>query len=197
MNRDRVIRYIDGQMSPEEKSYFEEELKNSLSLHNELEDCRKLLKKFHEVKDVSVEEDYFTNLLPEFRKKISSGRKFMAYPVLGYGLVSIIIIVFFSIIILRNSDEVPQTEDVVSSLSDNETEYILNNYSDTDMSLEIATNNSENYDSVLTNLLAENLVSDNPDLNYIIESSEGNFYNVMTESQAEIIYNELINKKFF
>jgi hypothetical protein len=199
-NRERIIRYIDRQMRPEEKSRFEEELKNSSSLQNELEDCRKLLNEYHEGKDVPIDENYFVSLLPEFRTKISSGKKFKPYPVLGYGLVSAILIILISVIVLRNGEEILQTEDVISTLNDSETKYILDNYSGTDISLELAPDNSESYDSVLTSLLAENLVSGNPDLSYITDNSEDDFYNIaedITESQAEIIYNEIINKKFF
>ena len=199
-NKDRIIRYLDQQMSGDEKSGFEENLKNSSSLRNELEDYRKLFNKIREVKEVPVDEKYFINLIPEFRKKIISGKRFNFYPAVIYGVISVIIIIFFSLIILKNNNEVPGTEEVVSSLNDNETEYILDNYSNTEVSLDLIADNSENYDSVLTNLLADNLISENSDINYIIGNSEGNLYNFtreLTESQAALVYDELINKKFF
>ena len=199
-NRETIIRYLDEQMSPEEKSRFEEELKKSSSLQNELEEYRKLLSQFRDFKNIPVNESYFVNLIPEFRKKISSGKKYKLHPALGYGLVSAILIMILSVIFLRSGNEVPQTEDVISTLSDNETEYILNSYSGTDISLGVVSNNFEGYDSVLTYLLAENLVSENSDLSYITDNSEGDFYDItmeITDSQAEIIYNEIINKKFF
>jgi hypothetical protein len=187
-------------MNPEEVSRFEEELKNSPLLQNELDDCRKLVNKYNEAKEVPIDRDYFVNLLPEFRMKISTNRKFKFHPAIGYGLISVVIILLFSIIILNDGGDTTQTEDIVSSMNESETEYILDNYSGQDLSLEVVGNNSETYDSVLTNLIAENLVSGNSDLNYVIENIDNNFYNLaggITESQAEIIYNELINKKFF
>jgi hypothetical protein len=199
-SRERIIRYIDGQMNQEEKSLFEEELKKSSSLQGELEDCRKLLKEFREIKNISVDEKYFTNLLSEFRMKSSPGKKLKFYPAFGYSLIAALVIIFFSVIFLQDNGEIPQAEDVVSSLSDNEAEYILNNYSDQEIPSEIITNDSGSSDSILTQLIADELISGNPDLNYIMESSESNFYNTadeITETEANIVYSELINKKFF
>ena len=199
-SRERIIRYIDGQMNQEEKSLFEEELKKSSSLQGKLEDCRKLLKEFREIKNISVDEKYFTNLLSEFRMKSSRGKKLKFYPAFGYSLIAALVIIFFSVIFLQDNGKIPQAEDVVSSLSDNEAEYILNNYSDQEIPSEIITNDSGSSDSILTQLIADELISGNPDLNYIMESSESNFYNTadeITETEADIVYSELINKKFF
>ena len=199
-NKEKIIRYIDGQMDSKEKFRFEEELKNSSSLQNELEACRKLLGEFREVKNISVEEKYFIDLLPEFRAKISSAKKLRFYPSFAYSLAAVLLIVFFSVIFRQDDGEINQVENIISSLNDNETEYFLDNYSGLDFSSEIIVNDSESYDSILTQLIANELISGNTDLDYALESTENNFYGItdeITETEADIVYNELINKKFF
>ena len=64
---DKVIEYVDGNLSPAERVKFEEELKKSSVLQAEVNSYKDLLSQAESVKSVPVDEDYFTSIIPEFR----------------------------------------------------------------------------------------------------------------------------------
>jgi hypothetical protein len=194
-NKEKIIRYIDEQMNPGEKFRFEEELKKSPSLKNEVEASKRMLNQFRDSGDIQSG-DYFNNLLPRFRKKEIKENKFKFKPAAALAAGALSVIILFSIIFRQDDSQLQKYQNIITTLNEDEVRYFLNSYSNN--TSEFISNNQERYDSVLTEIIAQELTSENPDLNYIFDNAEINYGSrLITDKDADLVYDEIINKKFF
>src|ERR1035437_6480334 len=83
---DNILRYLEGNMDGEEKTRFEAELRNSLSLQKELSMFKTVFYEFSGYKEIPADDDYFRNMVPRFRSKLPG--KLKRFPLQKVALAS-------------------------------------------------------------------------------------------------------------
>jgi len=195
-NDERIIKYIENELSHEERIAFENDLRNSLELKAELEKYLTAKKETVNLKEVKLNQEYLNSIVPEFRNKLEAPKTSSIKRNLGYAfgvmLVFIIAAVVLQKIFIENT-EVNEVQQFTESLNENQKIELLENLNgNLEDYLQISENTTE---MVLTNLLQTDLK-----INYeIAEAYDINYtelFDGLSTSEAEKIYNEILNKNF-
>ncbi len=199
-NKDKIIRYFDNQMPAEEKELFEKELNNSPDLQKEIEDYKLFLSSF---KETELKEDYINNVIPKFRERMRRKSKLQRFSGRFALAGSIAVAVIFAAFLLFNSRNTSNIESIQQLVSQITTEdanaaasTYLNNVSLSDLNI----NSSDAYDSVFTKILGNELsVSTNSNLDLISSNNNSlsQLEQYINDNEADNIYKEILNKKFF
>ena len=193
---ERIIKYIENELTPEERINFETYLKNSPQLREELEKYLTVKKEISNLKEVKLNENYLNSMVPEFRNKLDLPKTTSIKRKLGYAfgvmLAFIIAAVILQKIFIKNT-EVNEVQQFTESLNENQKIELLENLNG---SLEDFYQMSENTtEMVLTNLLQTDLT-----INYeVAEAYDINYtelFDGLSSSEAEKIYNEILNRNF-
>jgi hypothetical protein len=192
-DEERVIKYLDGQLSEEEKKQFEKELETSDSLQKSLKAYKATLNHIKDLKSVKLNEEYIINAVPKFRERLENQKRFNLYPKIGWAFTAIVVL-FLGYFLFYPGDVIPEenglglskltaelTEEEKESLFEYlyyENEFI--NYSDFEtITLESLANelNNEQFARIY---------------NFEFEDLSDGF----TDEEINEIYNEMINKNF-
>jgi hypothetical protein len=197
MNKEeKIIRYIENELSLEDRKAFEEEIKSSPVLRKEFEKYLRLKNEINELKTVQLDNLYLNSIIPEFREKLqipkTTGSKFN----IGYAAgIMLIFVVSVAIINYILSEKVTSTEltEFAESLNDNQRLELLENLDDGIIPTELVSENvsinkiDEIIDAELgiSGEVIETYKIDNDDL-------------IVGLGQDEInkIYNEILNRNF-
>lgn len=189
----RIINYIENELTSEEKSAFEEELKNSVGLREELRKYLSVKEETEHLKNLKLNPLYLDSILPEFRNRIDTGKSFNIRKNLGFAFGAMLIIIV-SVIVMKtyfnNQTNANEIENFTQSLDENQKIELLERI---------------NGDSEVYNLLAESfsepemisLFESNLEVNnevakaYDIEYSD--IVSVLSDEEIEEIYNKIIN----
>lgn len=188
---DKILKYISDYMSDDEKVEFEKELNESQELQDKLQNYKSYLQK---LKSTPVEENfYFNNLLPRVKEKIS-GRvrhRIPLIPKLAAGAA--LVVVLFLIINPFGKSSRTNFEQIILNNSDAYQNEILSSIEETNPSVlpEEVLKNTDNL--INTNLSSElelndlNVETEYTKTSYLLEN--------INETEANEIYNQLVNKK--
>ncbi len=69
---ERLIDYVEGNISPAQKAEMESLLKKSPQMQNELDDIQSALNELRNVADENIPPHYFSNFLPRLRERLES-----------------------------------------------------------------------------------------------------------------------------
>ena len=186
-----IIKYLDNQLTSEEKISFDKQLESSDEFKREFENFLLFKKKIDTLKEIKLKSDYTDTILPEFHKnyqgkKPESIRKALSY---AFGLIVMIIV---SVAVLRiffnNTSKVSgDLEKFTQSLDDNEKLDLLTNLSSNDDVYSIISG-KEFVDMLEKDLVVNSKVMENYDISYqdIIGS--------LSKSEADKIYNEILKQ---
>ncbi len=199
---DKIIMYLDGQMSPDEKSLFEEKIDASSEIRKELEKYKSLMKEIQNLDDVQLNEDYISQVVPKFRERLSKQKKHRFSPkyALGLSTITAVLLIFIFIInkpagkkdiTLTALTEQLTHEDLSSAIKlyDNQTN--IENFPQFE---------SAGYDSVLNSLIIGELNGSSESANYILSYANSDMNNMLqsiNEVEADKIYKELLNKRIY
>jgi len=196
----RIILYQDNQMSDSERSAFESELIKSGELSKQLEAYKSALRSLNIDEQSFVDEDYFVNLVPNFRNNLLAAKKSFkfktAYALTAVTLVLITVVLFFNPF---TKIEINSLDKLLTTLNEKETAELMDYYSE-DLSAISAVQLNETSDSLLTELITSELNLQETDVNLFISNNQVSIEGVFSEIQsdeADRIYNEIINKKYF
>jgi len=196
----RIILYQDNQMSDSERSAFESELIKSSELSKQLEAYKSSLRSLNIDEQSFVDKDYFMNLVPNFRNNLSAAKKSFtfktAYTLTAVTLVLITVVLFFNPF---TKIEINSLDKLLTTLNEKETAELMDYYSE-DLSAISAAQLNETSDSLLTELITSELNLQEMDVNLFISNNQVSIEGVFSEIQsdeADMIYNEIINKKYF
>lgn len=201
MNNDiRILKYLDNQLTPEEKNKFELELSISAELKMELEKFQAVNLKINKVKQIDTDRLYLNSLVSRFRKKLESNEKGSSFRKLAF-VASITVFIIGSFIFYNALyDTLNENNNLIkftNSLSDEEKIELLKNIEtqDYDFSFEYSNLDFENYKTDLRESLS------------ITEDKEqvADLYNIeieqpadfISEQEFEKIYNEILTMNFF
>ena len=187
-------------MSDSERSAFESELIKSTDLSKQLEAYKSALRSLNIDEQSFVDKDYFVNLVPNFRNNLSAAKKSFkfktAYALTAVTLVLITVVLFFNPF---TKIEINSLDKLLTTLNEKETAELMDYYSE-DLSAISAAQLNETSDSLLTELITSELNLQETDVNLFISNNQVSIEGVFSEIQsdeADRIYNEIINKKYF
>ncbi len=192
----RIIKYLEDELTPEERIAFENDLRNSTDLKAELEKYLTLKKETVNLKALKLNQDYLNSIILEFRNNLDLPKTNSIKRNLGYAfgvmLAFLIAAVVLQKIFIENT-EVNEVQQFTESLNENQKIELLENLNgNLEDYFQISENNTE---SLLTNLIQTDLkinyeVAEAYDINYS-ELVDG-----LSASEAEQIYNEILYKNF-
>jgi hypothetical protein len=206
--KDKIILYLDDQVEGSEKAEFEKQLSSSSELQSELQKQKQLLSEMKSVKDVSLNSDYFVNLIPEVRGRLSEKKRYQLFPKLTLGVstaLAIMVVAFFVYTgnNMRSVNNISNTTNTApnSQISSSYTQNILTSTTDQYGISGLTSSEAASYDSVLSNMIASELSASPQGINNIIADNNGEDYTNMLKNlntkETEEIYNELKSTRFF
>ncbi|GAB6281646.1 MAG: hypothetical protein STSR0008_03870 [Ignavibacterium sp.] len=185
----KVIRYLDGQMSDEEKKSFEDELLSSPKLKKLYDEYSLTFFELKNLNEVKINENYFSNLYARFREKNISYKKKKFYYKFAYSLPVLILAVILLLINPFN----PSNNEKTSVLSDS----IATNYSNENIYKTENTNILKENNTINEKIINEENIEkyypsyDNEDVKDIY-----NIINNLSDEELNLLYNELANKEY-
>lgn len=196
---EKLIKYFAGEMNPSEKEEFEETINESPSLQEEFVKYSNFFSNINETKNPEVEENYFINLIPEFRNKLGQRRGKKYHPVFSFTTAVLAVIIIF-LFIPNNEKIVEEGNNIVDNYSTSEITNFLDINSEQPVVTNLQVDVGADYDSLLDDIIfkelninEKNLVAaemiDRLDYNTILQS--------VNQEEASVIYKELKNKKIF
>ena len=188
---ERIIKYLDDDLTSDEREAFERELLSSEELKREFEKYSIIKANIKRQKNLKLSSEYLNSILSEFHKKAQSRKKETIRKSLSYafGLILLILIgisvqkIFFN----KTATKLNDLEKFTQSLDEKQKLDLLENLDDSD---EIASiiSGKEYFDLLKKDLVVNENVLENYDIGY--KDLIGN----LSENEADKIYNELINR---
>jgi hypothetical protein len=194
---EKIIKYLDNQLSEKEQELFEEELKNSEELRNAFQKYKSVKNSFDEIKEIESNELYFNSLLPGFRAKLGKKLKESFRKNIGIAFSVLVMFIFsFSMfnIFYDSSVRSLSLEEFTASLTEEEKIELLNSVNDELTSDYLDEASSSYYQPDFDETIISNEDKYQLALNYNIELEETAEY--LSEQEFERIYNEIISMKF-
>lgn len=191
-------KYIENEMSEDEKSKFEKNLALDRDLKVNFEKFYMNYKKLNS--EINVDEDYFVTLMPRVRERLSEKKKlfnfFSRLPKFVYIIPVFIIgaIVYYNMAIFKNKTDKNTILELSNELKNNSELFteILNEHrrlriiDDYDSEIYSIIYSDNEYENLILNYAEEN--------NHIFELNE-KVINELSEEDYNLVYNEIINKK--
>ena len=188
---ERIVKYLDNDLTSEERVAFESELNSSEELKREFENYLVVKEKMNKQKNLKLNFDYTDSILPEFHKKAHSRKKETLRKSLSYtfGLVLIILIglsvqkIFFNNPVNKSDDLAKFTQ----SLDENQKLDLLENLDGNDDLYSMIS--GKEYVTLLENDLVVNEdVLETYDIGY--KDLLGN----LSDNEVEKVYNEILSR---
>lgn len=196
----RIILYLDNQMSQEERKIFESELTNSSELSKEVESYKNILKSLTFDEKQSKDDDYFANLIANFRQtKLSSKKSFSFKPAYALTAAVSIIILVFIFFNPFNKTEIETVDKIIAGLDETEAAELIDYYSNGLTQTEVDQTNGQ-ADSLFADMISNEFEFDESDVKMLVSSDENylnSIFSNIDSDETEKIYNEILNTKFF
>lgn len=193
---ERIIKYLENELSPEERNTFESDLNNSVELREELNKYLNIKTETDKLKKLKLNSLYLNSLIPEFRQNLDTHKSASVKRNLGYAF-GIMLIFILSISILKNlfNSESPTIvlQEFTQSLNENQKIELLEDLNgDAEVYKLVSENISENE---LTNLLTAELEINNE----VAEAYDISFNELivgLSQQTIDEIYMEILNRNF-
>ncbi len=196
----RIILYLDNQMSQEERKIFESELTNSSELSKEVESYKNILKSLTFDEKQSKHDDYFANLIANFRQtKLSSKKYFSFKPAYALTAAVSIIILVFVFFNPFNKTEIETVDKIIAGLDETEAAELIDYFSNGLTQTEVDQTNGQ-ADSLFADMISNEFEFDESDVKMLVSSDESylnSIFSNIDSDETEKIYNEILNTKFF
>ena len=198
----RISLYLEGGLSPEDKKSFEEELKNSQDLQNEVNLYRKFISAVEDTKNIPVDDDYLNSIIPEFRRKLESKKEKRLYPKIAYAF-PVLVILFLVLFVMFNTQKdriIPENQTLTENNSGINGLLDISNFSvDQLIPSNISVKDKEEYDSELNNMIEKELDLSSDNTKFLVADKLLDFNSIIdniSQQDADMLYEDLLNKKF-
>jgi hypothetical protein len=193
---ERIIKYIENDLTSVERIAFEKELKNSFELRIEFEKYLQLKNETIKLKDVKLDKNYLDSIIPEFREWLQSRKSHGIKISLGYAfgimlafILSIAVVNYY----LSSNSEITDLPEFTNSLNDSQRMELLENLDNEITTHELVSGNVsvQEIDQLIN---AELEISSE-----VLESYDIAYDDLIVElEQDEVnkIYNEILNRNF-
>ena len=195
LKNDRILRYIEGNLDGEEKIRFEAELKNSPSLQNELSMLNNVLKGFSGYNEIPADDYYFRNMVPRFRSKLPGKLKRFPLQRVAFASAASLIIVMFLFLLLNKTY---QNNNITENLNEHELTELWDKFSSDVLPYDYSADVT--IDSTINALYLNELnITPETESYYFADrrSDVNTIVKDINDEEADNIYNEIINKKYF
>lgn len=200
----KIILYLDNQLSDNEKIKFEKELESSEEFRKEFENYKTMLKEFKASENVGVDELYFNSLTPRILEKVIQNKKRKLIPVFAIGFAVTVVIIFIVFFNQGKSDNFNESiKDIASNLSKEELQETINSLPGQNSYVDPAYNISDyniTDDSMITDELSFEIkpkVNNNLDFLFEKNIDYSTLISSLDEQEADKVYSEIINKRYF
>jgi hypothetical protein len=197
---EKILNYIDGEMNDMERSQFEEILKNSPELQKQLASMRIINDAFSIYSQPASEESYFRNMVPGFRAKLPGRLKRFPLQGVAFASMSLVIVSMFLFLLLNKSDNIDK---ITENLNDHQLTELINNYSSDKSVSEVVSNENVSdttVESVVDTLYTKEFYVAPEAVSYYFADRRSDLTSVIqdiNQEEADNIYNEMINKKYY
>jgi hypothetical protein len=195
--REKIIAYLDGNMSDDEKLRFEETISSDAGLKREVEEIKNFLAQMKADAEPNVNDTYFINMLPEFHRRHTKKKKFVfskaAYSLTGAAAVILILFILFS---PGKTTEYSDIKELSSNLTEQEINEVLNQYENRYSLDELISSATSKTDSIVSNMIDNELNLSSDEASQMIAANYINtneLLNSLNESEANELYSQLIN----
>jgi len=192
-NDERIVKYIENELSPQERHAFEVDLSNSVELREEFEKYLKVNAVTDEIKKLKLDPLYLDSILPEFRDKLDAPKIFSVKRNLGYAFGAMLVFIL-SIVVLKNffnnESEFIDLQEFTQSLNENQRIELLENLNGEQGVYEIITDSLYKPELISlfeTNLKVNNEVAETYDIEY------DEIISGLSKDEVDIIYQEILN----
>ncbi|MHB8580548.1 MAG: anti-sigma factor family protein [Ignavibacteriaceae bacterium] len=196
---DKIIEYLDGQLSEDEKASFENELKTSSILQSEFQQYKKIKDSLSQLRNIEVDESYFIETIPKFRTRQSVLKRYGVVPKLTLGLSTLLAVALvFVVVFSRTNRVIIPTKVVVVDSSGTDFSTLLDPSSDNFNLNYISNNEASRYDSLLNSMITKALDLSPSELSYVAPSNNSDLTSILqniNEKEADNIYNEVLKQK--
>ena len=193
---ERIIKYIEDELTSVERSKFEEELKNSFELKKEFEKYLQLKNETIKLKDVELDKNYLDSIIPEFRKRLQSSKSRGIKFSLGYAfgimlafILSIAVVNYY----LSSKSESTDLPEFAESLSDSQRMELLE-------SLETELSSTELVAGNVSVKEIDKLINDELEISSeVLESYDIAYDDLIVgleQDEVNKIYNEILSRNF-
>ena len=193
---ERIIKYIENELTSVERSAFEVELKNSFELKKEFEQYLRLKNETITLKDVKLDKNYFDSIISEFREKLQSqksrGIKFRlgyAFGIMLAFILSIAVVNYY----LSSKSESTDLPEFAESLSDSQRMELLE-------SLETELNSTELVSGNVSVQEIDQLINAELEISSeVIETYDIAYDDLIVgleQDEVNKIYNEILSRNF-
>jgi hypothetical protein len=198
--REKIVAYLDGNLSADEKLQFEESLRNDTQLQNEVVRVKTFLSSVKADAEPSLNDSYFINMLPEFHQNHSKKKKFL-FSKMAYSLstVAVVLLVLFFIFKPGKTTVYNDLQQLSANLSEQDMNEILNQYENPYSMNDLISSASAKTDSLVNNIVDDELDLSSGSVDKMIADKYVNtdeLLNSLNEKEADELYSELINKDF-
>jgi len=197
---EKILRYIDGEMSEKERFLFEEELRISPDLQKQLNTFQSVNKVFNIYSEPAADEYYFRNMVSGFRAKLPGKLKRFPLQSVAFGTVSIVIACMFLFLLLNKSDNI---EKIAENLNEHQLTELINTYSSDKTVSEVVASeiaSDASAENVVDTLYSKELLVAPEAVSYYFADRRSDLTSVISDinqEEADNIYNEMINKKYY
>lgn len=191
-NEERIIKYLDDELTTEEKIAFEKEMESSKELKLEFQKYVTVKEEIEKLKGSRLKAEYIDSVLPEFYNRMRTGKKETIRKSLSYAF-GVMLLFIIGIAVLRiffnNHSDPNNIEEFTQSLNENQKVELLEKFN----------GNSEVY-----NLIPENDIANLLEADLEINSEVAEAYDIgykeiignLSDNELEIVYQEILNKNF-
>jgi hypothetical protein len=189
-NEERILKYLDNELTVDEKKAFEAELENSKELLEEFNKYLAVKANVEQVKNIKLKPDYLDSILPEFHRKYPTGKRESIRKSLSYAF-GVMLLFIISITVLRTFFTDRQTTGTLEEFTQS-----LNTEQKMEL-LETLNGESLNYKQVSDTDLVDLLESDLEINNEVLDEYDISYRDIlsdMDEDKLNLVYQEILNK---
>jgi hypothetical protein len=196
MTDERIIKYIENELTSEERIAFELDLGNSLELREAFEKYLRVQKETDELNGLKLNPLYLDSIIPEFRNKLETPKSVSIKRNLGYAFgVMLVFIISIAVLndFLNDEGELTEIEEFTQSLNENQKIELLE-----EINLE-----SNDYNIISENISDKELVdilATDMEINSEVAEAYDISYNELiaglSQQKIEKVYSEILNRNF-
>lgn len=198
---DKILKYLDNQMSESERTDFETELKNSADLRSLFENYKALFDEIDIEKKKLIEQYYAATIIPEFRKRIENNNSSRTQYVFAAGIAAAVILVLFLFLNpLVNSNSQSDVELTYNNLPESELDYLYSQVTAEELLNINQADSMPEIDSMYMHYFLTRLIEEDDPVENLFAINDVDLEEIeriLSEQELEIVYNQLINKEIF
>jgi hypothetical protein len=184
---DKLIKYLSGEMNPSEEQKFLIELEKSPEMMEKRLSYENLIKDIRTISSAELDNDYFREIIPSFRKRIERKQRVTYNFKWASGIAVSAAALLITVLIIFN-DKTKSFDEMMMEMDNSEIAQLVQEH-DIDISAE-----SENS---LIEQMYYDILDLNGDTRKVLHSdliSDAVIYNLLSDNESDIIFAELINK---